>query len=234
MVKGIAIDPGTRDIGYCYFNWMKEDSLLVLGESGIIRIKHSLDLEFRLHILFYRIQELVTDMEVLVTENSFSNPKYPSGITVREGLGVIKVAAVEKHVPIHLLRPEDSKLAMVGKRTASKLELAKAIEEAGIPLPSPAEVLIQKKKDHLTDAIGMVIAYCFKEKATVTIYSEKGEKLCPCLEKKRNGIGKSIPKTTKIGMSTNTVPAKKKAMKKESSTGKRKKEESHIPPSFSS
>lgn len=215
MLYGLAIDPGTVTIGYCRF--LLKGNVAQLLHYGDFQTKGHLPIEYRLQQIYHFVDDLIKAIPVhlLITENSFYNPRFPAGITVREGLGVIKLAAAENHVPIHLFRPDDPKNMLVGKKNANKLEVAKAVEQAKIPLPLPASELVKQRRDHITDSIGLALSYCFLQSPTLTILDEKGAILCSGLEKKTSGTtGKSkAKKSTKTGNLSRKTPMKMKKSK---------------------
>jgi len=194
-IKGLAIDPGTHHLGYVFFDL--NENRLTLSEYGSFRVSRK-PLEHRLHQIFVQAQEWMRHrpLDVLVVEHSMSNRHFPGGgETVRESLGVLKVAAVQHNLQIVLLRPHDAKWAVTGKAAASKLEVAAGVERAGVELPFAPETLVKKKLDHITDAIALAIAYALTRAPFLELYDRKGVFLC--------GLSKPEPRKKNTKKATN-------------------------------
>lgn len=175
MITIFGIDPALNNVGYGVLRYDENNNTISDISYGIFDIRTKASTEVKLNTIFTTTQALIDKYQVdeLAFEKAFHNPKRAKGgFLVRETLGAIKVAAVQKRVPIFGYTPQIVKKSIFGKGNANKEQVAVAIAEAlkiktftfsirfrgkltTVSL-SPTEII--KKYDHVTD--GLAIAYC--------------------------------------------------------------------------
>lgn len=172
----LGIDPALNNVGYGILFYDERNDCIVDIKYGIFDINSKHETEDKLNVSFTTTQSLIDMYEIdeVALEKAFHNPKTAKGgFLVREAIGALKVAIVQKHKPLYFYTPQRIKKDITGSGSAEKIDVAKGIAEL-LNLPNfvfekrirnkmelislTPEELVKKKLDHITDALA--IANC--------------------------------------------------------------------------
>jgi crossover junction endodeoxyribonuclease RuvC len=171
----LGIDSALNNVGYGVLFYNDTEEKLEDLKYGMYPIKSSWPLEKKIFTVFETTVRLIREngVEEMAIENMFHNPKRAKGSArVREAIGAIKVAAVQEGVPIFSYTAQQVKKKVGGHGRCSKEDLGNKVSQlSGIERfvlhlagKKPKEIslspeeIVNKKLDHVTDAIA--IAYC--------------------------------------------------------------------------
>jgi crossover junction endodeoxyribonuclease RuvC len=119
----IGVDPGTLITGYGIIQ-MQGSSCLPI-DYGCIRPPKSLKLSDRYLILFNALEEILKKYqpEVLAVETQYVNKNVQSAIKLGVARGMAIITAKRLGIPVFEYAPSKTKLAVVGKGSASKQQV---------------------------------------------------------------------------------------------------------------
>lgn len=124
----IGIDPGTQVTG---FGIIKSDgSTYEIIDYGCIRPPASYKLTDRYLIIFNAIEELLQrySPDILVVETQYVKINVQSAIKLGMARGMAILAAKKRKIPIFEYAPSKAKKAVVGKGSASKVQVQKMVQ----------------------------------------------------------------------------------------------------------
>lgn len=176
MIVILGIDPALNNVGYGLLTYDEAADNVVGVEYGMYPIDIKGECEDKLNSTFLTTQAIIKERDVthVALEIAFHNPKMAKGgFAVREAIGALRVAVVQMERPLSCYTPQRIKRDITGNGAAKKTEVAqiiaellgltsysvrKTIKKKPVLLSMTPEELIQKKYDHISDALA--IAYC--------------------------------------------------------------------------
>ncbi len=149
----LAIDPGTRILGWCIILGDKRSQKFIDG--GILKVSAK-KTEMGLKKIFDGVVELIEEFspDILVVESPFYGKNARTLIRLGEARGAILLAAASAKIPVFQLTPAEAKLALTGNGNAQKEQVAYMVNT----ILSPQE----KLPLDATDAAAVGIAYLHK------------------------------------------------------------------------
>lgn len=138
----IGIDPGTRVCGFGIIRVRGRTFSAI--DFGCIRPPPTLSLTQRYKILFKSVGELldVHHPHALAVETQYIDKNVQSGIKLGMARGTIILAATLREIPVFEYAPTRAKKAVVGKGSASKLQVQGMIQRllslSALPEPEDA------------------------------------------------------------------------------------------------
>ena len=121
--KILAIDPGTKILGWCAISGDKRQQNFIDG--GILKVSAS-KTEIGLKKIFDGIMELVKKFspDFIAIESPFYGKNAKTLIRLGEARGAILLAAATSQIPIFQITPAEAKLALTGNGNAQKEQVA--------------------------------------------------------------------------------------------------------------
>lgn len=152
----LAIDPGTRILGWCVVSGDRRKQHFVDGGTKRVSASASLGSESGLEKIFNVVSELIEEFspDVLVVESPFYGKNARTLIRLGEARGAILLAAAMAKVPVAQLTPAEAKLALTGNGNARKEQVAYMV---GTILSVPSKMSLDA-----TDAAAVAIAFLHK------------------------------------------------------------------------
>ena len=160
----LGIDPGTTIMGYGLIHIKKNKMELI--KMGILHLSKLSSHELKLKRIFERTLQLVDEYkpDELAVEAPFFGKNVQSMLKLGRAQGVAMSAALYRNIPIFEYAPKKIKLAITGKGTASKEQVAKMLQSL---------LKISKLPKNLDATDGLAAAVChFYNKGSNT--KEKG------------------------------------------------------------
>lgn len=119
----LGVDPGSRKTGYGLINFCAGRTEYV--SSGVIRIKESLTLPERLHLIFTSLSEIIEQFipQEFAIENVFMAKSAGSALKLGQARGAAIVAAVNKALPVYEYEARKVKQSVVGTGAADKVQV---------------------------------------------------------------------------------------------------------------
>ena len=138
----LAIDPGTRVLGYCVLDGDSRSQEFVAG--GDIKVARE-NKQLGLLSILESILELVRDYspDILVVESPFYGKNVKTLIRLGEARGAIIIAATLTGLDVSEVSPAEAKLALTGNGNATKEQVAYMIKQ----LLSPPQELSTDASD---------------------------------------------------------------------------------------
>jgi crossover junction endodeoxyribonuclease RuvC len=141
----LGIDPGLNLTGYGCIEVSGAGRATSLVEAGVLRLKTSEPMAFRLAQLYEDLLDLLDDLrpQVAVIEMLFAHYKHTrTGILMGHARGVVLLAMQQRGVEIAELLPTEVKKAITGNGHASKQQVQMAVMgQCGLAAPpSPPDV----------------------------------------------------------------------------------------------
>jgi len=161
----LGIDPGKATSGYGLIEFERKTISLV--DFGWIRTPKGQDTPQRLLSIFSQVEILIRQFSpnILSLERLFYFANAKTAMGVSEAMGVIKMAAAKKRVPVVEYAPLEIKRTVTGHGRAKKKEVKKAVGKV-VKVRCP-----KNKKAHFDDVIDAIaVAICHAKKI------EKNEK----------------------------------------------------------
>ena len=120
----LGIDPGTTIMGYGIINITKKNIDLV--QMGVLHLSKLKNHELKLKRIFERTLQLVDEYkpDELAIEAPFFGKNVQSMLKLGRAQGVAMSAALYRDIPIFEYAPKKIKMAITGKGTASKEQVA--------------------------------------------------------------------------------------------------------------
>jgi crossover junction endodeoxyribonuclease RuvC len=146
----LGIDPSTKGTGWCI---LKDDELVTYG---ILSFKQDTDRGEVLDLIYKGITKILEEYEpeVVVCEDQFVGKNVKTYGTLKEVVGVIRMAVYHNHVPMILYPPTTVKKTVCGKGNAPKEDVAKYVNgKFGTDI----------KENDITDSIGIGLTYIMKQ-----------------------------------------------------------------------
>ncbi|MEC9209346.1 MAG: crossover junction endodeoxyribonuclease RuvC [Bacteroidota bacterium] len=147
----LGIDPGTTIMGYGIIH-IKEKKIKLI-QMGVLHLSKLGSHELKLKRIFERTLQLVDEYrpDELAVEAPFFGKNVQSMLKLGRAQGVAMSAALYRNVPIFEYAPKKIKMAITGKGTASK-------EQVAAMLKSILE--IKEMPKHLDASDGLAAAVC--------------------------------------------------------------------------
>lgn len=154
----IGIDPGTNLMGYSLLGVRRGKPELIV--MGVIRLSRFEDHYMRLHRIYDRVVDLVTQYvpDEMAIEAPFFGKNVQSMLKLGRAQGVAIAAALSRQVPITEYEPRSIKLAITGNGGASKEQVREMLKRI---LDIKAESLEGLELD-ATDALGAALCHFYE------------------------------------------------------------------------
>ena len=151
----LGIDPGTKVTGYGILR-VHNNQYQAL-DFGCIKPPYKLELSKRYYIIFDSIEKLIQKYKptALAVETQFVQKNIQSAIKLGMARGCAIIAAEKNSTPIFEYAPRSAKLAVVGKGSASKEQVAKM-------LVMLLNLQIDKIPEDAADALSLAICHANK------------------------------------------------------------------------
>lgn len=120
----LGIDPGTNVMGYGVIRVVKKKAEMV--SMGVIDMRKESDPYLRLGKIFERVTGIIEEYlpDELAIEAPFFGVNVQSMLKLGRAQGVAIAAAIQRDIPIREYAPMKIKMAITGKGTASKEQVA--------------------------------------------------------------------------------------------------------------
>ena len=147
----LGIDPGTTIMGYGVIH-IKESQIILL-EMGVLHLSKLTSHELKLKKIFERTLELLDQYnpDEFAVEAPFFGKNVQSMLKLGRAQGVAMAAALNREIPIYEYAPRKIKLAITGKGTSSKEQVAAMLQSL---------LKIKKLPKHLDATDGLAAAVC--------------------------------------------------------------------------
>ena len=147
----LGIDPGTTIMGYGLIH-IKENKMELI-QMGVLHLSKLSSHELKLKRIFERTLQLVDEYkpDELAVEAPFFGKNVQSMLKLGRAQGVAMSAALYRNVPIFEYAPKKIKMAITGKGTASKEQVAAMLKSL---------LNIQEMPKHLDATDGLAAAVC--------------------------------------------------------------------------
>lgn len=168
----IGIDPGTNLMGYSLLGVRRGKPELIV--MGVIRLSRFEDHYMRLHRIYDRVLELVSQYvpDEMAIEAPFFGKNVQSMLKLGRAQGVAIAAALARQVPITEYEPRSIKLAITGNGGASKEQVREMLKRI---LDIKAESLDGLELD-ATDALGAALCHFYESNKPVKTKSHQSWK----------------------------------------------------------
>jgi crossover junction endodeoxyribonuclease RuvC len=157
----LGIDPGTTIMGYGLIH-IKENQMELI-QMGVLHLSKLSSHELKLKRIFERTLQLVDEYkpDELAVEAPFFGKNVQSMLKLGRAQGVAMSAALYRDVPIFEYAPKKIKMAITGKGTASKEQVAAMLKSL---------LNIQEMPKHLdaTDGLAAAVCHYFQRNASGT------------------------------------------------------------------
>ena len=147
----LGIDPGTTIMGYGLIH-IKENQMELI-QMGVLHLSKLSSHELKLKRIFERTLQLVDEYkpDELAVEAPFFGKNVQSMLKLGRAQGVAMSAALYRDVPIFEYAPKKIKMAITGKGTASKEQVAAMLKSL---------LNIKEMPKHLDATDGLAAAVC--------------------------------------------------------------------------
>jgi len=147
----LGIDPGTTIMGYGLLH-IKENQMELI-QMGVLHLSKLSSHELKLKRIFERTLQLVDEYkpDELAVEAPFFGKNVQSMLKLGRAQGVAMSAALYRDVPIFEYAPKKIKMAITGKGTASKEQVAAMLKSL---------LNIKEMPKHLDATDGLAAAVC--------------------------------------------------------------------------
>ena len=147
----LGIDPGTTIMGYGLIH-IKENKMELI-QMGVLHLSKLSSHELKLKRIFERTLQLVDEYkpDELAVEAPFFGKNVQSMLKLGRAQGVAMSAALYRDVPIFEYAPKKIKMAITGKGTASKEQVAAMLKSL---------LNIKEMPKHLDATDGLAAAVC--------------------------------------------------------------------------
>ena len=147
----LGIDPGTTIMGYGLLH-IKENKMELI-QMGVLHLSKLSSHELKLKRIFERTLQLVDEYkpDELAVEAPFFGKNVQSMLKLGRAQGVAMSAALYRNVPIFEYAPRKIKMAITGKGTASKEQVAAMLKSL---------LNIKEMPKHLDATDGLAAAVC--------------------------------------------------------------------------
>ena len=147
----LGIDPGTTIMGYGLIH-IKENQMELI-QMGVLHLSKLSSHELKLKRIFERTLQLVDEYkpDELAVEAPFFGKNVQSMLKLGRAQGVAMSAALYRDIPIFEYAPKKTKMAITGKGTASKEQVAAMLKSL---------LNIKEMPKHLDATDGLAAAVC--------------------------------------------------------------------------
>ena len=147
----LGIDPGTTIMGYGIIH-IKENNLRLI-QMGILHLSKLNSHELKLKRIFERTLQLVDEYspDEVAVEAPFFGKNVQSMLKLGRAQGVAMSAALYRNIPIFEYAPKKIKMAITGKGTSSKEQVAGILKSI---------LKIKEMPKHLDASDGLAAAVC--------------------------------------------------------------------------
>lgn len=147
----LGIDPGTTIMGYGIIHIKGSDIQLI--QMGVLHLSKLRSHELKLKKIFERTLQLIDEYnpDELAVEAPFFGKNVQSMLKLGRAQGVAISAALYRNIPIFEYAPKKIKLAITGRGTASKEQVAAMLKSI---------LNIKKMPKHLDASDGLAAAVC--------------------------------------------------------------------------
>ena len=147
----LGIDPGTTIMGYGLIH-IKENQMKLI-QMGVLHLSKLSSHELKLKRIFERTLQLVDEYkpDELAVEAPFFGKNVQSMLKLGRAQGVAMSAALYRDIPIFEYAPKKIKMAITGKGTASKEQVAAMLKSL---------LNIKEMPKHLDATDGLAAAVC--------------------------------------------------------------------------
>ena len=147
----LGIDPGTTIMGYGIIH-VKEKKI-ILVQMGVLHLEKLNSHEMKLKRIFERTLQLVDEYkpDELAVEAPFFGKNVQSMLKLGRAQGVAMSAALYRNIPIFEYAPKKIKMAITGKGTSSKEQVAAMLKSI---------LSINDMPKHLDASDGLAAAVC--------------------------------------------------------------------------
>ncbi|MEC7646070.1 MAG: crossover junction endodeoxyribonuclease RuvC [Bacteroidota bacterium] len=163
----LGIDPGTTIMGYGIIHIENKNMRLI--QMGVLHLSKLRSHELKLKKIFERTLQLVDEYnpDELAVEAPFFGKNVQSMLKLGRAQGVAMSAALYRNIPIFEYAPKKIKMAITGKGTASKEQVAAMLKSI---------LNIEEMPKHLdaTDGLAAAVCHHFQRNATSEGKSYKG------------------------------------------------------------
>ena len=163
----LGIDPGTTIMGYGIINITKKNIDLV--QMGVLHLSKLKNHELKLKRIFERTLQLVDEYkpDELAIEAPFFGKNVQSMLKLGRAQGVAMSAALYRDIPIFEYAPKKIKMAITGKGTASK-------EQVAAMLKSILKIQDMPKELDASDGLAAAVCHHFQNNTTSRKNNYKG------------------------------------------------------------
>ena len=161
----LGIDPGTTIMGYGLI-YIKENKMELI-QMGVLHLSKLNSHELKLKRIFERTLQLVDKYkpDEVAVEAPFFGKNVQSMLKLGRAQGVAMSAALYRDIPIFEYAPKKIKLAITGKGTASKQQVATMLKSL---------LNIKEMPKHLDATDGLAAAVCHALQNKVSSVPQKG------------------------------------------------------------
>ena len=163
----LGIDPGTTIMGYGIIHIQNKNMRLI--QMGVLHLSKLRSHELKLKKIFERTLQLVDEYnpDELAVEAPFFGKNVQSMLKLGRAQGVAMSAALYRNIPIFEYAPKKIKMAITGKGTASK-------EQVAAMLKSILNIKEMPKHLDATDGLAAAVCHHFQRNETSEGKSYKG------------------------------------------------------------
>ena len=156
----LGIDPGTTIMGYGIIHI--RDSKIELIQMGVLHLSKLSSHELKLKKIFERTLQLVDEYkpDELAVESPFFGKNVQSMLKLGRAQGVAMAAALYRNLPIFEYAPKKIKMAITGKGTASK-------EQVAAMLKSILKINNMPKQLDASDGLAAAVCHHFQKNTDI-------------------------------------------------------------------
>jgi crossover junction endodeoxyribonuclease RuvC len=148
----MGIDPGTATTGYGVIE--RTGSRIKYVDCGVIVTSKSLPMPERLLAIYNQLNAVMDkhNPESMATEQLFFSNNVSTAMNVGAAVGVVLLAAAQRHIPLREYRPVEVKMAVVGYGAAEKKQVQFMVKNLLALEKAP-------KPDDAADALAIAICH---------------------------------------------------------------------------
>lgn len=152
----LGVDPSIKNLGYSIVTFDKKTNDLKCHEASVLRLKSSVDIHTRLHIIYKHLEEIIRQYKVntVGVETAFINHKYPSAcLSLSQVRGVVLLLSAENNCELINVAPAEAKKLTTTSGNANKRlvqNMCNSIFNTGI------------KSHDASDAVAIALSAVFK------------------------------------------------------------------------
>lgn len=119
----MGVDPSIRKTGYSIIRFEKETRTLECLEASVIKLKTTLDIHTRLHVIYKYLEKEIEyfGVDAVGIESAFVNKKYPKAcLSLSQVRGVVLLLVAEKNLKLMNVAPKEAKKIATMSGSAGK------------------------------------------------------------------------------------------------------------------